>query len=90
MEMSQEERAITEALDRTARREKLFRDARGSWRLSWSDLGSSVPAGVFIVLYFTSRDGLYLAAFAGALLVWHVNRIEARLNAIVHLLDREA
>ena len=35
MEMSQDSRAITEALDRTARREKLLRDALRSWRLSW-------------------------------------------------------
>jgi hypothetical protein len=90
MEISPNVAEIARALDHTARREKLLRDARKSWRLSWSDLGSGMSAAVLLFLYFTSNQGFYLAAFGGAILVWHVNRIEARLNAIVRLLDREA
>ena len=90
MEMSQDSRAITEALDRTARREKLLRDALGSWRLSWNDLSSGLTAAVFLFLHLRSREVFWLVAFGGALLMWRNNRIESRLDAIVRLLDREA
>ena len=88
--MSQDERAIIEVLNKTVRREELLGDARGSWRLSWSDLGSGLTASLFLFLYLTSREVLYLAAFGGAMLMWHDKRIERRIDAIVRLLEREA
>ena len=90
MEKSQEERAITEALDETLRRDEPLREAKGSWRLSWDESGPALAAALLLFTYFTSHDAVDLAYFGGVLLIWHDKRIAARLDAVVRLLDREA
>jgi hypothetical protein len=89
MEMSQDERAVTEALDRTGSRRKLLSEARG-WRVSWNDLGPALLAALMLFLFLKFRDVVDLALLGGVILVWRDKRMAARLDAIVHLLDREA
>ena len=78
------------ALDGTARREELLRDARGTWRVGLADIGSLLIAGLFFYFYAMHPDSTRDLVFAaGSLMIWRANRIETRLNAIVKFLERE-
>jgi hypothetical protein len=90
MEMTPNVTEITQALDRTARREKLLDEARGTWRLGWNDVWFVLMSGLLLYSYFRNNDRVSLAAFAGLFLVWRDKRLESRIDAIVRLLDREA
>ena len=90
MEMSPNVEQIAQVLDRTARREKLLEEARGTWRLGWNDVGSLLAAGLFLYSYYPYRDPISLVTTAVIVLVWRDKRIASRIDAIVRLLEREA
>lgn len=90
MEMSPNVAELARELDRTARREKLLDEARGTWRVGWNDLWSVLAAGLFLYSFFRYGDQISLVVFAVIILVWRDKRIESRIDTIVRLLDREA
>jgi len=91
MEMSPNVEQIAQALDRTARREKLLEEARGTWRIGWNDVWLGLTSAMFLYLYLKRpEDPIQLVLLACILVAWREKRFESRLDAIVRLLEREA